>query len=614
VLTADYAAETAHASDLAAIFAQTPFDAPAAAPVLKSLYTTETATPEAMYGVLNSAYTNPALTASLMAQALAAAPYAIGDVAPVLKTHFASSLATAEAMYALLVGPFTTPAPTAAAMAGGLARSPYPATEVAPVLKSHYAGDAGTAAKLAPLLKDAYTDPAIDLAGMLAALVVTSFGAYDMAPAVKPLYTPTPQAMGQVLATALQTAAPVTAEQLGVALTAAAYTAGDTAKGILAGVPGVPAGLMAALLLVISDDKLSAALTSAAGFKAGGDSAATAAPKIVGAVPNLAGTVLPAVLAGVFTPPNLALQPLANASVAGFTTPVATDIAEGVLMAFPATLSDALLTVLQNAYTATGKTLTAAQATQATAAAYSYIGAPLSQGAFAGMMVRAMGASATVNGVAAAIVTTYGAAAVPTSIIAALQSGFQGTSVLVDARTASIGVTTALSLTSTQADRVAQPVGAAFNLTRCPNDVGTLALALQSASFSLNSTAAALSAYFGNAWTPQGFGIVGSVYSQPAWSSAVAQRNANATIQQAAPAIYAANQPNAALMIQVLAASYDLSRTALAIQPMASALKAVVTHGQKVYSLNDVSAGMQAQYAPDWTPDQWRQFAAIYLA
>lgn len=613
VVKTDYPAETAHAGDLAGIFAQTPFDAPTTAPVVRTLYPTEVGSAAPMYAVLAAAFTS--IDAPTMAQALVAATYAIADVAPVLKQHYASAVPNAQSMYALLVGAYTQPpVPTAAQMASALAASPYPATDAAPVLRHAYPGDAGTAAQLAPLLQQAYTNPAIDLPTMLAALVAATFNAYDMAPAARPLFgAASVENLGSGLAQALQPTAPVSALQLGTALTAAGFAAGDVGKGVLAGLPQTPVGVMAAVLLVAAESTLAPALVAGSQYKAAGDNAAAAAPKVVQAVAGLPEQVLVTALANVFTPPNLDLPTTAAAAVGGFAQPSAPEIAEGLLLAFPATAAGALLTALQGSYQTAGKSLSPADAASAVAAAFQFLGTPVSQNDVAAALVAAYGTQATPAVVAAALAQAFGNAATTSSLLTALQSGFAGTGVLVDARVGADAVQQALQLGPTQADQLAAPLATTFALTRVPNDVGALAIALKTASFSLNATSAALAAYFGSQWTPQAFQIVGSVYTKPAWDTTVAQRVAGSTIQQASVNVYAAyGDTDAALMVQMLAAVYDLTQTAPAIEPMALALKAVVSGGQKVYSLNDASAAMQAQYAPDWTPDDWRQFIAIF--
>src|SRR5690606_4231611 len=115
------------------------------------------------------------------------------------------------------------------------------------------------------------------------------------------------------------------------------------------------------------------------------------------------------------------------------------------------------------------------------------------------------------------------------------------------------------------------------------------------------------------AWSGLAFQIVSSVYTKPAWTTAVTQRASGAAITTAAPAIYNAHTDcDAALMVQILAAVYDMPQTSTALKPMADALKAVTTDGQKVYSLNAVSAAMSAQYAPDWNAADWQQFITYY--
>ena len=136
---------------------------------------------------------------------------------------------------------------------------------------------------------------------------------------------------------------------------------------------------------------------------------------------------------------------------------------------------------------------------------------------------------------------------------------------------------------------------------------------MQASNYSLNAVAAAMSGYWGDDWTPEAYQILASIYSNPAWATAITQRSSGAVITAAAPAIYNAHtDTDCALMVQILAAVYDLTVTADAIDPMANALKAVVSDGNKVYTLNEASAAMSAQYSPDWTPGDWQQFQSIF--
>jgi hypothetical protein len=605
-----YSAETQHAANLASVFAATPFDAPVAAPVLKTSYASELPAPEPMYTVLRGAYSNA--TVQVMAASLAASPYAAADVAPVLKVHYPADTSTASAMYGLLVGAYQ-PALDAQTMATALARSPYPASQTASVLKTNFGASASTPSQLVTLLKNAYTQPPIGLTDMLRALSAIQFNAYEMAPAVKPVFTPTGHDMGLDLVNAM-ISAPPSATQLGSALMAATYGAAETAQGVQAGQPATSAGLMAAILLTMAETTMLPALAAAKARKTAGDSVVVAAPKVVQAVAGVTGAVLVSALDGVFTPPNLDLQTLAGALPGSFAQPDASSIAQGLLTSFPATPASTLVTTLTTAFQSAGKTLSASAAAIAVANAFQFIGSPLSQPNFATMLVQAMGSAATPNAVAAALVNAFNTAATAATIVPSLVAGFSGTTTLVDARVTAIALQQALGLTSNQADVVARPLGQNFNLTRNPNDVGVFAIALMASGFTLNSSSAALAAYFGLQWNARGFAVVGSVYSQPAWSTGIAQRTAGSAITVAAPAVYAANAPNAALMVQVLAGTYDLNQTAAAIAPMANALKSVVAGGEKVYTVNEASAAMQAQYAPDWNAQNWQQFISIFIS
>lgn len=613
VLVANYGGSVGTAASLATVLAQTPFAAKDCAPVLHEQYPSETTDSAAMFGVLNGAFTNPALSVVDMAQALAAVPYPASDVSPTLKTHYPSDTATAESMYSVLSAAFVAPVLTATEMATALAVSPYAAVDVAPLLKTHYPDSAATAAGLAGLLRGAYSTPALELDSMLSALGASAFGAVEIAPAVKPLYSPPPTA--QLMATGLQAAlassAPVAELQLGTALVASPYSAAEAAAGVKEAFPDTPAGLMAAILLLTGDTELTSALTQAAARKLAGDTAAVAAPQIVSAVSGLTANVLATALGAVFSPPNLSFATLTAATVAGYAQPDASKIAIGALVSFPTTTNADLFAELRTAISG----LSDDAAAVAVAEARVFLGTPLSQVEFVQMIVQAAGAEADPDTAAAALVAAFGAATTPAKVIEALVLGFAGSAVIVDARVAAVATQKAFSLTPTQADQVLPQLVSTFSLTRIPNDVGSLALACNIATFSLNSTSAAMQAQFGQSWTPAAFQIVASVYAKAEWTTAASQRASGNAITTAAPAVYAVASCNAALMVQVLAAAYDLTQTSAAIAPMASALAAVkTTAGAKVYTLNEASAAMSAQYSPDWTPSDFSAFAKAFGA
>lgn len=609
-LVANYPGEVGTAPALAAVLASTPFSAVASAPVLHTLYPDGTATAETMYSVLNGAYTDPALDAADMARALGAVPYEAAEVSPVLKTHYSSATTTVIDMYGLLNGAYTDPVLSAADMAGALAAAPYSASDVAPLLYTEYPTDADTAAKLASLVHGAYASPPIELGTLLSAVAGAHFGAYALAPATEPLYTPTPSAdaMAAGLDAALETTAPLGELQLGTALIASRYTSTESGAGVKHAFPDTSAGLMAAILLLSGDSTTSAALAAASDARSAGKDAKTAAPDVVSAVSGLTADVLATALVAVYSPPNLTAADLAEATAAGYSAPDAVKLAEGTLTAFPSTTPEALMPIVEEAIPGIGVD----EAAIAVASAFRFVGSAVTQADFVAMVVQATGASANPDTIAAALVSEYASEATAATIIPALAAGFHGSSVVVDARVAAVATQEALTLAPTDADQVVPPLSSTFDLTRVPNDVGSLALACQVADFSLNATSAALQAHFADKWTPAAYQIVASVFSQPEWSTAATERADGKAIAEAAPAIYAVGQCDSALMVQVLAAAYDLTETAAAIDPMAGGLAAVKDGSTKVYTIEEASAAMSAQYSPDWTPADYREFAQAY--
>jgi len=606
-----YASSVTSATSLATVFAATPFTANVSAPVIKTSFPGDVTTATDMYAVLVTAWKTPVLTVAEMATALSVSPYEISATAPVLKTHYAADTRHASDMYTLLITAYSSNLPTAVEMAGALATSPYAATEVAPLLKTNYPTDASSAAQLTPILKTAY--PSIDLTGMVLALGAASFNALEIAPPTKAAFTSASvENMGQSLVAAFTGDAALTALPLGSALLTASYTSADIAKGVKAGLPNTSAGVMGAILIITSDTHLPAAITSTQGFKQSGDSMAAAAPKVSAAVEGITGSILACALGSVYMPPTSNISQLLNSTIAAFATPVASNCCEGALTFLPDTTDTVLLSMLQAAYTAAGKTLSNTDALTAVVDAFAFISEPISQGNFGKLYIQ-LDTSGTPAKVAAAIVAAYNADATAASLISALQTTFAGTSTLLDARVAAIAITPALGFKETDADKLLSPLATGFNLTTCPNNVGILGVAMFGASYSLNAVSAAMNGYWSSAWTPAAYQILASVYSNPVWATAVTQRASGAAITIAAPAIYTAHSnTNCALMVQVLAAVYDLSVTADAISPMANALKAVVSAGNKVYTLNEASAAMSAQYSPDWTPSDWQHFQTIF--
>jgi len=606
-----YASSVASAANLASVFAATPFSAKISAPVIKTSFPSDVTTATGMYTVLSTAWSSPVLTVAKMAAALAASPYDISDTAPVLKTHYAADTTHASDMYGLLVAAYSNPVPDVTQMAGALAASPYSANEVAPLLKTNYPTDAGDATKLTPILKTAYTT--IDLTNMMSALAAANFNALDIAAPTKAAYSSaTVENMGQGLVAAYTGDAALTPLPLGTALLSASYVSGDIAKGIHAGLPDTSAGLMGAILLITADSHLSATISIADGFKQSGDTMAVAAPKVTAAVAGINGATLLSALGSVYMPPVSNASQLLNATVAAFATPDAGSCSEAALTFLPTTTDTALLSTLQAAYTAAGKTLSNADALTAVAEAFAFIGQPISQGDFGKLYIQ-LDSSATPADIATAIVTAYKTDATATTLVSALLTTYSGSTTLIDARVAAMAITPALGFKATDADKLLTPLATGFNLITCPNDVGVLGVALKSSGYSLNAVSAAMNGYWGTAWTPTAYQILASIYSKPVWTTAVTQRASGASITIAAPAIYTAHtDTDCALMVQVLAAVYDLSVTAEAISPMANALKVVVSANKKVYTLNEASAAMSAQYSPDWTPANWQQFQTIF--
>lgn len=613
VLVTEYSQTIATAAALASVFAQTPFEAHEAAPVIKIQFGEAVPSAEAMYGVLDGAYTDPRLDAQTMAGALAVSPYEITEVAPALKQHYEQETTTASKMYGLLINAYVEPKPTAQEMANAFAASPYAATEGAPVLHEKYSSETETALQLATIVKNAYTTPPITSREMLDALTASQFSALCMAPAVESLYSPTAEQLGQELVATLHETAPPTPVPLGVALRTASFDQGNVAKGVKAGIPETSAGVMAAVLLLAFNQATETTLNQASECKKDGDSIETAAKKTVESSPELSATILVTALNSVFTPPNPALQPLLNAATKAYGQPNPADLATGTQSAFPETSAADLLKALQDAFSEAEKPITPGEAAAAVAKARAFIGEPLDQESFAKMVVEAYSGDIKPTELAKAIVSAFGAEATPATLISDLKVGYHGTTVIIDARVAAQSIQQALALGPTDADKLVGPLSEGFELTRCPNDVGALAIALKTSDFTINASSAALAAYFGESWTPDDFAIVSSAFTLPEWDVAVQQREAGQSIEAAAPAIFNQHPDcQAALMVQVLAAVFDLTRTEEAIDPMAHALKAVQHQGHKAYTLNEASAAMRAQYAPDWAPSDWKEFMEIY--
>lgn len=523
-----------------------------------------------------------------------AAPCALRFTAPQVAAQGYTLRMSGADCGALLLRAFPTLATTA--LAGAMARAGYAADATAQGLKA------------------AYASPAIGLDGMLDALAAASFNAVASAPVVRAMYpeAATPAALGAALVAALGATAPLTALPLGVALYAAGCRDAALRSGIMAGLPATAPGLLSALSSVLAEPLLAATLAGAAAARHDAETMAGAARKLAAAT-GADARVLAAALGGTFTPPNPDLVVLVRALAASYAAPAPGMVAQGGLAFFPDSGATALLTAMMDGFAAAGLALPAPAACAAVADAFAYIGAPLKQAAFGAMFVAAAGPSATPAALAAALVRAYGAVATPATLTTTLAGAFAGGATLVDARVAAAAVTSALDLQPSDAGMLVQPLAATFGLTRCPNDVAALSVALRDAAYTLNSSSAALSGYFGTAWSGAAFRLVGSVYTRPAWMVAAAQRGAGAPITAAAPAVYAAHgDTDAVLMVQILAATYDLAQTQAALQPMAAALKAVRSGGAAAYSLSAASAAMSAQYAPGWTAADWRRFITYY--
>ena len=598
-----YPSEITSAATLVGVLAQIPYAANLVAPVLKTQYASELGTAEQMYTVLSTAYAS--LNAESMTVALAASPYEIVNTALVIKTHFAAEVPNAGLMYTVLISAY--PGAILANLASALSGCSYPVTDVGPILHANYGAQTNTAGKLAAALNTAYPAGSVSLANMSNALGASSFAALDIAPAVQPIYTATPANLGAGLVAGLQSTQPLTAVPLGIAVAQTSLGVGDIAPAVLGGLPTTSAGLMAATLLVASDDGLTVAITGARAALSQGKTLAQAAAALAQSDAKLSA----AALGSVYAPPGPAIADLAHAIASAAGTANANAMATGILLQYPTTAFTDLWNSVSAAYIAAGMSLTNTQLAVACAAAFNYIGEAFSQTQLVTTLVAA-GKVSSLNTATQILVSVFGSAATPTSMLAALQSGFVGSSALVDPRTCSVAVTAALALSATDADKMAQPLALAFNLTQCPQNVGALSVALWKSNFSLNAVSAALSAYFESAWNGAAFGVVASVFTDSEWGSAVSQRDAGATLAAAAQAVYTATSCNAAHMVAALVATYDLTSASSAATPMGTALKGISTAGARAYSLNEASAAMAGQYGSNWSAADYVAFVQAF--
>ncbi|USX15332.1 hypothetical protein NHH88_05965 [Oxalobacteraceae bacterium OTU3CAMAD1] len=362
---------------MASALAASSFSSGQIARALRFKYPDQTMKATDMYDYLAQAYYSSALTAQQMANALA---YAYGpiEVAPVLRNHYPAETITASEMAALLLTAYADAGSPVdlTSLASALAATPYQAAQVALVLKAQYPTEAGSAHQLVALLCLAYVEPPISLGDTLDALVVCGFNAYDMAPAVQPPFLPTSQALGLALKNAMRTIPP-SATQMGAALNAAGYNSGLTAQGVLAAVPSTSVGVMAAVLLLLSDATMVPALSVAGACKVAGDGLDATAIKVVSTVPSVPEDVLAVALDAVFTPPNLSLGDVLAPLPKVYAQPNATLIAQGSLAAFPETSESGLVAALTNAFQTSAKPIDSQIALTAVRDAFNFIGKPL---------------------------------------------------------------------------------------------------------------------------------------------------------------------------------------------------------------------------------------------
>ncbi|HVG25929.1 MAG TPA: hypothetical protein VND45_17360, partial [Thermoanaerobaculia bacterium] len=603
-LRTSYETATRQASAMTSILAQAPYAAAEVAPVLRTLYPADTATPANMDTLLAASYT---LTAPLMAHALAVSPYPAPQVAPVLRTNYAADTATPGAMQQLLAAAYAPQQLDAQTMAAALARSPYAVLLVVPVLRASYAADTNTAQKLGRILHTAYSG--ILLTDLLSALAAAPYNALDNTPVLVSLYTPLATDLATALVAVYPGSAALSSLQLGVALGAGAYDSAKIAAGIHQGIPSTSVGVMAVALLLAQSSTVASAISAAQGFRTAGDTAPAAAPKIVQALPAIKAYELAAALTSVFTPPNLTSTGLANLLAATWTTPLPGDVASAVLANFPTLQPSPLLSLLQSAWTAAGKALDQNGGAAALAQGYRYIGGSVTMTQVAQLLIASYPTSATVDSIARSLASGYGLTANTrdaTQLLTALREGFAGTAIRLDATIATSAATAALALTPGQAAIIATAASQAFSLTRSPNDVGALAVAMRVAAFQQAATLEAFASVF-NPWNATAQQIATTAFTSAAWQQAYTLEAGGQTVQAAAPAIHTRHPATGEVdMVRMLAATWYYLTTATAVRPIAEAMKAAN------YTLSQCAYGMNQQYSPDWTPADYQVVAAVY--
>ncbi|NII29203.1 hypothetical protein HB364_29255 [Pseudoflavitalea sp. X16] len=282
-----YQQQVQHAAQMAALLAQAQVLPKDAAPVLKQLYPTETATPQQMISILLTAYQATPITFTNMAAALAAAPYDAADTAPALHTQYPLQTQTAADMLTGLQQAYTNPAITVAVMMKALKACTYPISDIAATIKQHYATDVPHALQMAQLLAQAPPVTAADAAPVLqtlypadtntapllaAVLAQAPYLPHDVAPVIKHLFPLAVQKatdMYSLLVTAYHPTV-ITAPQMAAALANAPYDAVEVSPVLKTNYPadtGTPA-LMAALLNTAYTTPLTTAQMTAALAKA----------------------------------------------------------------------------------------------------------------------------------------------------------------------------------------------------------------------------------------------------------------------------------------------------------------------------------------------------------
>jgi hypothetical protein len=222
------------------------------------------------------------------------------------------------------------------------------------------------------------------------------------------------------------------------------------------------------------------------------------------------------------------------------------------------------------------------------------------------ILVAALPVPITPTPLAQALVAAYGFTdAGVTPLLAALWAGWNGNRDDITAATAAIAVKTALALSSTNATPLAGPLSQQFALTRTPNDVAALAVALYRAGFSLDATTIAFSKVF-IPWTAAAFGRVLTVFASGEWNLAILLQTqgqtpsaAAATIRQQYPLVTSAD------MVLIIASVFGYTHADVGVTPVAEAMKAAA------YSLDDASVAMSSFFTP-WTAADFGRVLAVY--